>query len=57
MGRVCISSSPAAFWRSVPVAFLDPQYRGVLDHLAYGNEGVRRGAARAALPQMTCLKM
>ncbi len=38
---------------AVPVAFLDPQYRGVLDHLAYGNEGVRRGAGRAALPQMT----
>ena len=36
-----------------PVAFLDPQYRGVLDHLAYGNEGVKRGAARAGLPQMT----
>ena len=38
---------------AVPVAFLDPQYRGVLDHLAYGNEGVSRGAGRAALPQMT----
>ena len=38
---------------AVPAAFLDPQYRGVLDHLAYGNEGARRGAARAALPQMT----
>ncbi len=38
---------------AVPVAFLDPQYRGVLDHLAYGNEGVLRGGARSALPQMT----
>lgn len=38
---------------AVPVAFLDPQYRGVLDHLAYGNEGERRGGARASLPQMT----
>ena len=38
---------------AVPVAFLDPQYRGVLDHLAYGNEGVLRGAGRASLPQMT----
>ena len=37
----------------VPAAFLDPQYRGVLDRLAYGNEGVSRGAKRAALPQMT----
>ena len=38
---------------AVPVAFLDPQYRGVLDHLAYGNEGEQRGAGRAALPQMS----
>lgn len=38
---------------SIPVAFLDPQYRGVLDRLAYGNEGVTRGRRRAALQQMT----
>lgn len=37
---------------AVPVAFLDPQYRGVLDKMAYGNEGVRRGKARSALLQM-----
>lgn len=37
---------------AVPLAFLDPQYRGVLDKLAYGNEGVRRGQRRAALQQM-----
>lgn len=37
---------------AVPLAFLDPQYRGVLDKLAYGNEGVRRGQRRAALRQM-----
>ncbi len=37
---------------AVPLAFLDPQYRGVLDKLAYGNEGVKRGRARAALRQM-----
>ena len=36
-----------------PVAFLDPQYRGVLDHLSYGNEGKNRGKRRSALPQMT----
>lgn len=36
-----------------PAAFLDPQYRGVLDYLGYGNEGEQRGAARASLPQMT----
>ena len=36
----------------IPVAFLDPQYRGVLDKLAYGNEGKQRGQKRAALVQM-----
>ncbi len=38
---------------SIPVAFLDPQYRGVLDRLAYGNEGETRGRRRSALQQMT----
>ena len=37
---------------SVPVAFFDPQYRGVLDKMGYGNEGQDRGKARCALPQM-----
>ena len=37
----------------IPVAFLDPQYRGVLDMLAYGNEGVTRGKGRSALRQMS----
>lgn len=36
----------------IPVAFLDPQYRGVLDKLSYGNEGKSRGKWRAALLQM-----
>ncbi len=36
----------------MPVAFFDPQYRGVLDKLAYGNEGKQRGKKRAALAQM-----
>lgn len=36
-----------------PVAFFDPQYRGVLDKLDYGNEGRARGKARCALPQMS----
>ena len=36
-----------------PVAFFDPQYRGVLDKLAYGNEGKSRGKERANLPQMS----
>ena len=44
--------SPACRTEAVPLAFLDPQYRGVLDKLAYGNEGVKRGRARAALQQM-----
>ena len=38
---------------SVPAVFFDPQYRGVLDKLAYGNEGQARGQARASLVQMT----
>ncbi len=37
----------------VPVVFFDPQYRGVLEHLAYGNEGETRGSPRRALRQMT----
>ena len=38
---------------SVSAAFFDPQYRGVLDKLAYGNEGKSRGKARSALRQMS----
>ena len=37
----------------VSAAFFDPQYRGVLDKLGYGNEGVLRGQRRSALPQMS----
>ena len=37
---------------AVPVSFLDPQYRGILDKMAYGNEGVNRGQLRSSLPQM-----
>lgn len=33
--------------------FFDPQYRGVLDHQKYGNEGQSRGARRSALEQMS----
>lgn len=36
-----------------PVAFFDPQYRGVLDKLRYGNEGEQRGRLRSSLEQMT----
>ena len=38
--------------QSIKTAFFDPQYRGVLDKLSYGNEGVNRGQARCSLPQM-----
>lgn len=38
---------------TIKTAFFDPQYRGVLDKLKYGNEGVNRGKARHNLPQMT----
>ena len=37
---------------TVPVRIFDPQYRGVLDKMQYGNEGVNRGRARSQLPQM-----
>ena len=36
---------------SIAVCFFDPQYRGVLDSLKYGNEGVRQ-KQRIELPQM-----
>ena len=35
-----------------PLVFFDPQYRGVLDHLQYGNEGSRQ-RGRAELLAMT----
>jgi len=38
---------------AIPVAFLDPQYRGVLEKLAYGNEGKGRGKRRCAMEQMS----
>lgn len=37
---------------SIPCVFFDPQYRGVLDYLSYGNEGENRGRERIALVQM-----
>ena len=36
----------------IAAVFFDPQYRGILDKLKYGNEGVSRGRARSGLPQM-----
>ena len=38
--------------RYTPLVIMDPQYRGILDKLNYGNEGERQ-KGRAALPQMT----
>ena len=37
---------------SIPAAFFDPQYRGILNKMGYGNEGKQRGKARCALEQM-----
>ncbi len=45
-----LSSLPEA---AIPVAFLDPQYRGLLEKLKYGNEGEQRGKRRALLEQMS----
>lgn len=38
---------------AIPAAFFDPQYRGVLDKMKYGNEGKKRGQRRCALTQMS----
>ena len=38
---------------SVPLCIFDPQYRGVLDKMRYGNEGINRGRRRSELAQMT----
>lgn len=37
----------------VPLCIFDPQYRGILDKMQYGNEGVSRGRGRSGLPQMS----
>ena len=37
---------------SIATAFFDTQYRGILDKIHYGNEGKKRGIARAGLQQM-----
>ena len=49
-GRKFLSQLPEI---SFSVAFFDPQYRGILDKMSYGNEGEKRGRKRAELPQMT----
>ena len=37
---------------SVPACFFDPQYRGILDKMKYGNEGKTREMRRVGLQQM-----
>ena len=39
--------------KTISTTFFDPQYRGVLDKLKYGNEGKKRGKARCELTQMS----
>ena len=48
-GQKFLSLIPA---NSIPVVFFDPQYRGVLDKMRYGNKGKNRGRERSDLPQM-----
>lgn len=38
---------------TVATVFFNPQYRGVLDKLKYGNEGKERGKGRCSLAQMS----
>ena len=38
--------------KTISAAFFDPQYRGILDKMRYGNEGKARGKARCQLAQM-----
>lgn len=51
MGGVGLLRSLRA--REASAVFFDPQYRGILDAMAYGNEGETREQDRVALPQMT----
>lgn len=37
---------------TISTLFFDPQYRGILDKMNYGNEGEGRGKARCGLQQM-----
>lgn len=48
-GAELLKTLPSA---AIPVAFFDPQYRGILDKMAYGNEGKNRGKRRVRLAQM-----
>ena len=48
-GLLLLDELPA---ESVPLCIFDPQYRGILDKMQYGNEGGSRGQRRSGLPQM-----
>lgn len=48
-GIELLSSLPKG---TIPIVFFDPQYRGILDKMAYGNEGKGRGKKRSQLMQM-----
>ncbi len=48
-GRKFLSLLPK---ESFPIVFFDPQYRGILNKMRYGNEGKSRGKKRCTLPQM-----
>jgi hypothetical protein len=55
--RVALRGDGLALLQSLPggctpLVFFDPQHRGVLDKLQYGNEGARQ-KGRFALPAMT----
>ena len=41
------------FSNSISVCFFDPQYRGIMDKMKYGNEGVSRQIERSQLSQMS----
>ncbi len=49
-GRKFLSLLPK---KAFPVVFFDPQYRGILDKMKYGNEGKSREKKRCKLPQMS----
>ena len=36
---------------SIKTIFFDPEYRGILDKMSYGNEGKSRGKERCSLQQ------
>ncbi len=45
-----LQTIPSAHIKTI---FFDPQYRGILDKMKYGNEKTGKGKERADLPQMT----